>query len=50
MALAREDTKRKLEAQGVDTITDTPAEFSAYLKAETRKWGEVVRAAGITPQ
>jgi len=49
-ALAQEDAKRKLEAQGVETITDTPAEFSAYLKSETAKWTGVVRAAGITPQ
>ena len=48
--LAREDAKRKLDAQGVDTITNTPAEFHAYLKAETRKWIDVVRAAGIPQQ
>lgn len=48
--LAREDAKRKLEAQGVDTITNTPAEFHAYLKAETRKWIDVVRTAGIPQQ
>jgi tripartite-type tricarboxylate transporter receptor subunit TctC len=48
--LAQDDAKRRLEAQGVETITDTPAEFSAYLKSETAKWTGVVRAAGITPQ
>jgi tripartite-type tricarboxylate transporter receptor subunit TctC len=49
-ALAREDAKRKLEAQGVETTTSTPAEFHAYLKSETRKWIDVVRAAGIPQQ
>ena len=49
-ALAPEDARRKLEAQGVETITNTPAEFSAYLKSETAKWTGVVRAAGISPQ
>ncbi len=49
-ALASEDARRKLEAQGVETITNTPAKFSAYLKSETRKWTGVVRAAGIAPQ
>ncbi len=49
-ALAREDAKRKLEAQGVETTTNTPAEFHAYLKSETRKWVDVVRAAGIPAQ
>ena len=49
-ALAREDAQRKLEAQGVETTTNTPAEFQAFLKAETRKWIEVVRGAGIPSQ
>ena len=49
-ALARDDAKRKLEAQGVETTTNTPAEFHAYLKSETRKWIDVVRAAGIPQQ
>ena len=49
-ALARDEIRRKLDAQGVDVITDTPAEFLAYLKSETDKWAKVVRAAGIPPQ
>jgi tripartite-type tricarboxylate transporter receptor subunit TctC len=28
----------------------TPAEMAAFLKEETKKWGDVIRAAGITPQ
>jgi tripartite-type tricarboxylate transporter receptor subunit TctC len=28
----------------------TPAEMSAFLKEETQRWGEVIRAAGIQPQ
>jgi tripartite-type tricarboxylate transporter receptor subunit TctC len=27
----------------------TPAEMAAFVKAETQKWGDVIRAAGITP-
>jgi len=49
-ALAREDTKRRFEEQGVDAIPGTPAEFAAYLKSETVKWTAVVRNAGITLQ
>lgn len=49
-ALGRDEAKRKLEAQGVNVITDTPTEFQAYLKSETAKWVGVVRAAGITLQ
>ncbi|MEY4598326.1 MAG: hypothetical protein RLZZ445_1123 [Pseudomonadota bacterium] len=44
--LARDDIKQKLESQGVDPVTNTPAEFSAYLKSETEKWGKVVKATG----
>jgi tripartite-type tricarboxylate transporter receptor subunit TctC len=28
----------------------TPAEMSAFLKGETQRWGEVIRAAGIQPE
>ncbi len=44
--LARDDIKQKLESQGVDPIVNTPAEFSAYMKSETEKWGKVVKATG----
>ena len=49
-ALAREDSRRKFDEQGVESLTNTPAEFAAYLKSETGKWVSVVRAAGITLQ
>jgi tripartite-type tricarboxylate transporter receptor subunit TctC len=44
--LARDDVKQKFEAQGVDALWNTPAEFSAYLKSETAKWAKVVKATG----
>src|SRR5580658_7764226 len=28
----------------------TPAEMAAFLKEETQKWGDVIRAAGIKPE
>jgi hypothetical protein len=28
----------------------TPAEFGAYMAAETEKWGKVVRTAGVRPE
>jgi len=28
----------------------TPAEFGAYVKAETEKWGRVIRLAGVKPE
>ena len=44
--LARDDIKQRLESQGVDPIVNTPAEFTAYVKSETEKWGKVVKATG----
>ena len=44
--LTRDDIKQKLESQGVDPVFNTPAEFSAYIKSETEKWGKVVKATG----
>jgi tripartite-type tricarboxylate transporter receptor subunit TctC len=48
--LVSEDAKRKFEAQGVDPLVDTPAEFAAYLKSETAKWARVVKEARIPQQ
>jgi len=31
-------------------VGSTPDEFARFLRAETDKWGKVVRAAGIVPQ
>ncbi|MDB5809577.1 MAG: hypothetical protein JWN94_1699 [Betaproteobacteria bacterium] len=48
-ALAAEDIKQKFDAQGVEPWSNTPAELAAYFRAETDKWGKVVRAANIPP-
>jgi len=48
--LVSEDAKRKLEAQGVEALLDTPAQFAAYLKSETAKWARVVKEAHIPQQ
>jgi tripartite-type tricarboxylate transporter receptor subunit TctC len=45
--LAADDMKQKFDAQGVDAWSNTAAELGSYLRAETEKWGKVVRAAGI---
>jgi tripartite-type tricarboxylate transporter receptor subunit TctC len=35
---------------GLDPVGSTPEEFASRIKAETKTWGEVIRAAGITVQ
>jgi tripartite-type tricarboxylate transporter receptor subunit TctC len=37
----------KLEQLGAAVTASTPAELAAHLKAETDKWGPVIKAAGI---
>lgn len=38
----------KLEQQGAEPLGSTPAEYSAYVKKELARWGEVVKATGVT--
>ncbi|MDB5809863.1 MAG: tripartite tricarboxylate transporter substrate binding protein [Betaproteobacteria bacterium] len=46
-ALAAADVKEKLFNQGIETVGSTPEEFVAYNKAESAKWGKVIREQGI---
>lgn len=38
------------EAQAADIVGGTPQEFDAFIKAELKRWPEVVKAAGIKPE
>lgn len=49
-ALAEPDIKRILVDQGGIIVGNTPEEFAAYITAESKKWGEVVRLANIRMQ
>jgi tripartite-type tricarboxylate transporter receptor subunit TctC len=46
-ALTAPDVKEKLFNQGIETVGGTPEEFVAYNKAESAKWGKVIREQGI---
>ena len=41
------DIIARMKQLNVDTQANTPAEFRAFVAAETDKWGKVVRDAGI---
>src|SRR5690606_4580763 len=41
------EVKAKLESLGAEPGSGTPEEFSAFVSAEIKKWGEVVRNANI---
>lgn len=46
-ALRDPATRAVLVDQGGRVSGNTPEEFAAYIQAETRKWGEVIRKAGV---
>jgi tripartite-type tricarboxylate transporter receptor subunit TctC len=42
-----DETRAKLDAMGTFAAGSTPQEFDAFIAAETRKWGDVIRTAGV---
>jgi tripartite-type tricarboxylate transporter receptor subunit TctC len=40
------DMRQKLIGRGADPIPSTPAEFTAFVKAEYDKWGPIAKASG----
>ena len=45
--LAMQDLKDRLTNAGVDAAGGTPEEFGKFIRAESDKWGPVVKAAGV---
>ena len=46
-ALALADVKERVSAQGNDVISDGPDAFAKFIRAESVKWGRVVKEAGV---
>jgi len=44
------DVKNQVLATGSEVAADTPEEFAAFVRAESAKWGKVIRDAGIKPE
>jgi len=49
-ALQSADVQSRLAALGLEPVGDTPSEFDALIKAETKKWGAIVEKARIKAQ
>ena len=49
-ALKSPDVVKQLSTQGAQIVASSPEQFAAYIRTETKKWAEVVKAAGIKPQ
>ena len=47
-AMRAADTLDLLGKQGFDVVAGSPAEFSAWIRAEQAKWSKVIRASGAT--
>ncbi len=46
-AMANADVIERLKAVAIVPVPGTPQDFPAYLRAESAKWGEVIRTRGI---
>ena len=49
-AVASDQLRNKIVANGGDPIVMGPKEFSDYLQKDIRRWSDVIQAAGIKPQ
>ena len=47
-ALTTARVRKVLEANGATPQSSTPEEFAAFIRAELEKWGQVVKAAGVS--
>ncbi len=46
-ALAQKDVRDRLSFDGAEPVGSTPEAFAAFMRAETQKWGRVVRLSGM---
>jgi tripartite-type tricarboxylate transporter receptor subunit TctC len=39
--------RERFTSQGLTLPLGTPEEFTAYIAAETKRWGDIIRRGGI---
>ena len=49
-AMTAEPVRRFVEQNGMEPFTSTPAELASFQAAEYKRWGAVIKAAGIEPE
>jgi tripartite-type tricarboxylate transporter receptor subunit TctC len=49
-AIADKGVADALLAAGIEPVTSTPDELRAFVVVETKKWADIVKAAGIQPE
>ena len=45
--LAEPDVKSKFDLQSAEIVASTPEQFGEFIKAESAKWGKVIREKHI---
>jgi tripartite-type tricarboxylate transporter receptor subunit TctC len=41
------DVSERIAAQGADIVGNTPAEFAAFISAESEKYAKIIKLAGV---
>jgi tripartite-type tricarboxylate transporter receptor subunit TctC len=41
------EVRQRLSEQGAEPAPSTPEQFARYIRSETQKWGQVVKATGM---
>ena len=49
-ALTDKQLEERMIASGAEPLVDSPEEFAAFIRDESRKWSEVIKSAGVTIQ
>lgn len=49
-AMTAEPVRRFVEQNGMEPFTSTPAELASFQAAEYKRWGAVIKTAGIQPE
>ena len=45
--LSSPDLKGRLGAQGIELVTNSPAEFARFIREDNARWGKTIKEAGI---
>jgi len=46
-SLAKPEMRERMKGQGAIIIGDTPAEFAAFLRKDSERWAQVIKASGV---
>ena len=48
--LQQPDIRQRFSTDGAEAVGSSPEEFTAFIRAETAKWAQVIKDAGIRPE